>query len=133
MSGAYVAAHAEAERKKKEEEEEMTRYDGKELEDDWEFKIVRSVTGEFKKPGVVERLREEESLAGWKLVEKFDNNRIRFKRPASARKRDATLPPYVDPYRTQYGMTEAGLVLRILLVIGGIVGLIIFLVTFFIL
>jgi hypothetical protein len=37
------------------------------------------------------------------MLEKFDDSRIRFKRPRSARARDVLLPEGVDPYRTQYG------------------------------
>jgi len=104
--GAHIATHAAAERQRRiqrEEEEDMTRYTRDELENDWEFKIVRSGSGAFRKPDVLETLIEEEALAGWEMVEKFDNSRVRFKRPKNARKRDSMLPDYVDPYRTQYG------------------------------
>ena len=36
------------------------------------------------------------------LLEKFDDNRVRFKRPRKARARDIYLPEGVDPYRTRY-------------------------------
>ena len=42
------------------------------------------------------------------LVEKFDNNRIRFKRKIERRNRDQTLG--FDPYRTTVGLGEGGLV-----------------------
>ena len=61
-------------------------------------------------------LSEEEAIASWQLVEKFDKNRVRFKRPTSAQKRDAMLPPGVNPYRTQYGISEGQLAVRILAV-----------------
>jgi len=83
--------------------EEMTAY----TQEDWEFKIVRSDSGVFRKPEVLERLIEEEAQAGWVLLEKFDDNRVRFKRPRSARTRDGFLPDGVDPYRTQYGVPTA--------------------------
>jgi hypothetical protein len=126
MSGAHVAAHAAQEKKKRErqEEEEMTRYNRSELEQDWEFKIVRSVTGAFKKPEVLQTLIQEEALAGWKMVEKFDDNRVRFKRPATAAKDDFKLPPGVDPYRTTYGISEGALGATIGLSILGIVAII---------
>lgn len=131
MSGAHVAIHAQQEKKKREqEEEEMTRYTDNELTEDYEFKIVRSATSGFKKREAVEQVIAEESVAGWKFVEKFDDNRMRFKRPASARSKDFTLPPGVDPYRTTYGMSEFGLAMTILgsmAVLGGLVILIIFL------
>lgn len=85
----------------------MTRYTPEELEGNWEFKIVRSETGAFRRPEVFQTLLQEESIAGWELVEKLDNQRVRFKRPANARRRDATLPPGVDPYRSTYGNATA--------------------------
>jgi hypothetical protein len=124
--------HAALEKRKKEqEEEEMTRYTREELDGDWEFKIVRSVTGDFKKRDIVEQLRAEEALAGWVMVEKFDNNRIRFKRPASAQRKDDQLPPHIDPYRTQYGWSDFRLAMTILGACFLAVGLIVFLVNTF--
>jgi hypothetical protein len=125
MSGASAAVHAAQQKKKRErEEEEMTRYTDKELTEDFEFKIVRSATGAFKKRETVEQIIAEESMAGWKMVEKFDDNRLRFKRLASAKRNDYNLPPGVDPYRTTYGMTEFGLAMTILGIMGGVGGLI---------
>ena len=99
--GAAAAAAAEAERRR--EEEEMTKYTDAELQGEWEFKIVRSNTAAFRKPEVLQRLCAEEAAAGWILVEKFDNQRLRFKRPACARSHDSALG--FDPYRTQYGIS----------------------------
>jgi hypothetical protein len=131
MSGASAAVHAAREKKKREqEEEEMTRYTDKELSEDFEFKIVRSATSAFKNRHKVEQVIAEEAVAGWKFVEKFDDNRMRFKRPASAKRNDYTLPPGVDPYRTTYGMTEFGLAMTILgsmAALGGAIVLIIWL------
>jgi hypothetical protein len=131
MSGASAAVHAAREKKKREqEEEEMTRYTDKELSEDFEFKIVRSATSAFKNRDKVEQVIAEEAVAGWKFVEKFDDNRMRFKRPASAKRNDYTLPPGVDPYRTTYGMTEFGLAMTILgsmAALGGAIVLIIWL------
>ncbi|HNB50491.1 MAG TPA: hypothetical protein PK530_01030 [Anaerolineales bacterium] len=128
MSGAHIAAHAAAERRKQlqEEEERMTRYNSDEVNGDWEFKIVRSATEQFKKPEIFQQMVEEESLAGWQLLEKLDNNRVRFKRPVSARKRDAMLPAGVDPYRTQFGISENMLGLWVGAIILLVVGIIIF-------
>lgn len=132
MSGAHVAIHAanEANKKKQLEEEEMTPYTDKELIEDFEFKIVRSTTEAFKKRETVEQVIAEEAISGWILVEKFDNGRLRFKRPASARRKDAMLPPGIDPYRTQYGMGEgqiALVVLGVLVFLGGLIGSLIWL------
>lgn len=121
MTGAHFAGHAAAEQRKRrmqEEEERMTPYTNTELNDKWEFKIVRSVTNDFKKPGTFRQLIEEEALSGWELLEKLDDGRVRFKRPTSQRRKDTMLPPTVDPYRTQWGMSEGGLAFRIMLVVG---------------
>lgn len=126
MAGETAAVHAAIEKKRQEqEEEEMTRYTENELAEDYEFKIVRSTTGAFKKRETIEQVMAEEALSGWKFVEKFDDNRLRFKRPAGARRNDFSLPPGVDPYRTTYGIGEAGLAFIILGSIALAVGLII--------
>jgi len=103
--GALIAVHAanEQRRKNEQEEEEMTKYKTEDLDQNWEFKIVRSTYPAFRKPEVFQVLLEEESLAGWELVEKLDDRRVRFKRRKETRRRDATLPPGLDPYRTQFG------------------------------
>jgi CHASE3 domain sensor protein len=93
---------------------------------DWEFKIVRSDSAAFRNPEVLKKLVEEEARAGWVMLEKFDDNRVRFKRPRSARAKDAFLPDDVDPYRTQYGGYAArravvvGVILIILLLGGAV-------------
>jgi hypothetical protein len=89
-AGAAAAAAAEA-RRRQEEEEEMTRYTDADLQGEWEFKLVRSNTGAFRSPEVLRQVCVEEARAGWTLLEKFDNQRLRFKRPVSARAGDAGL------------------------------------------
>jgi hypothetical protein len=102
----------------------MTQYTQDDFESNWEFKIVRSDAGAFRKPEIVRKLVEEEARAGWVMLEKFDDSRIRFKRPRSARARDAFLPDDVDPYRTQYGAYAArravlvGVMLGLVLLLG---------------
>jgi hypothetical protein len=127
--GAIVAAHAaqEARRRKEQEEEEMTKYTNDDLEQNWEFKIVRAYFPVFRKPEVFRSLLEEEALAGWELVEKLDDQRIRFKRRREARRKDAALPLGFDPYRTQYGRNTntTGIVIGIisaLLLMGVVLG-----------
>jgi hypothetical protein len=71
-------------------------------------------------------LIEEESQAGWEMIEKFDENRVRFKRPRSARVNDVNLPSYIDPYRTQYGfgrqnLIAVGIVVMLGLMVAGLV------------
>jgi hypothetical protein len=116
-TGAVVAAHH---RQMMAEEERMTTYTSEELNEDWEFKIVRANSAAFRKPETLQALLQEEAVAGWTMVEKFDDSRVRFKRPQSAREQDVYLPEGVDPYRTQYGAPAflyAVLVIGILLLI----------------
>jgi hypothetical protein len=100
-----ISAAASDERRKRQEEEEMTSYTREELAAGWEFKILRSATGTFKKPEALRRVLAEEARAGWTLVEKFDNGRVRLKRPADAKRGDSGLG--FDPYRTCVGMSAA--------------------------
>lgn len=116
-TGAIVAAHQQ---QMMAEEERMATYTREELEEDWEFKIVRANSAAFRKPETLQALLQEEAVAGWAMVEKFDDSRVRFKRPQSAREQDVYLPEGVDPYRTQYGAPAflyAVLVIGILLLI----------------
>lgn len=96
----------------------MTPYTRDDLDTDWEFKIVRAAMPAFHKREVLERLIEEEARAGWVMLEKLDDHRVRFKRPRSARAKDAYLPQGVDPYRTSYGASPARLSAIIALAIG---------------
>jgi hypothetical protein len=117
--GSFVAIRAaqEEQRRIEKEEEEMTQYTREDLEKDWEFKIVRSYSPVFRRPEVFQALLQEESVAGWDLVEKLDDRRVRFKRRLDQRRRDATLPLGFDPYRTQYGSGNT----RIVYVLVGVV------------
>jgi hypothetical protein len=106
--GSFVAtgAGAQAARERQmqlEQEEETLAYTSDDISGDWEFKIVRSSMAAFRRADVFDKLIEEESRAGWIMLEKLDDSRVRFKRPRSARIKDTYLPPDVDPYRTQYG------------------------------
>jgi len=107
--GAFVAIHAaqEQRRRDEQEEEEMTKYTSEDLENNWEFKIVRSDTGAFRKQQVFQNLLQEEQIAGWELVEKLDDRRVRLKRRKEDRRKDAMLPQGYDPYRTNYGSSTA--------------------------
>ena len=128
MHGAHATHAAQEQKKKHEEEEEMTAYTRQELAEDFEFKIMRSSTGKFKNRDVIEQLKAEENMAGGGMVEKFDDNRIRFKRPISAQKKDNLLPSQIDPYRTKFGMSDSGVaavVLGILALVGGTVALLV--------
>ena len=112
-----AAAAARQQKLLAEEEQDMTPYTQTDLDSDWEFKIVRSDYGAFRKPEALDALLEEQAQAGWVMLEKFDNNRIRLKRPRSARARDAFLPEGVDAYSTCYG-TGSTLSTMIAILIG---------------
>jgi hypothetical protein len=107
------AAAAEHERQMRLEEEELTPYSVDDLAQDWEFKILRSATGAFRSAKRLREVLEDEARAGWVLVEKFDNSRVRLKRPAKARDRDGNLN--FDPYRTYVGLYPSTVALFIVI------------------
>ena len=121
-AAAAIAAAKHAEKMRK-EEEQMATY-GKEDLDGWEFKIVRTNTEYFRKPENLRKVIEEEAKAGWEMVEKFDNSRVRFKRKTDMRKNDQFLD--IDPYRTQLGMGSGPMVALILGIIAAATGIIVF-------
>ena len=118
-AGAGAAAAAAARRRMQQEEEEMTEYGPQDLADGWEFKILRSMTGAFRHPDKLQHILSEERRAGWILVEKFDNGRIRLKRPASAREMDGKLDS--DPYRTYVGPSETKFALIVMGIAFGVI------------
>ena len=98
----------------------MTRYTSEELDEGWEFKIVRASMPVFGKQERLRQLVEEEARAGWVLLEKLDDQRVRFKRPRSAREQDECLAQDVDPYRTHYGMMAQSQTVVVSLVLVGV-------------
>lgn len=72
---------------------------------EWEYKIVRASSDLFRDSEVFQQLCEEEAEAGWMLLEKLDDRRVRFKRPISAREAVKTDLFSIDPYRSHYGPT----------------------------
>ena len=122
-AGAAAATAAVYQAKLREEEEYLTTYTGQDL-DGWEFKIVRSagkISGDK-----FRQLCAEERQNGWELVEKFDDYRVRFKRRVEERERDGYSE--IEPYRTQYGLTEAKLVFIILGAVFAVIAIILALV-----
>lgn len=101
----------------------MTEYSPDDLSQGWEFKILRSATSRFKDPAFLKACLDEEARAGWTLIEKFDNSRIRLKRPASSRSTDAGLGH--DPYRTYVGTTEVQLAITIVAAIVVVLALVV--------
>jgi hypothetical protein len=98
----------------------MTNYTRQDLNENWEFKILRSASKSFRNPATLRRVLEEEGRAGWILVEKFDNERIRLKRPMTARDADSALD--FDPYRSYVGLSEGGMAAVVVAVIFGVIG-----------
>lgn len=95
----------------------MTSYTGQDLTEGWEFKILRANTRAFKDQANLKRVCDEEGQNGWTLLEKLDDSRLRFKRPAKARD-NAQVGP-VDPYRSHFGMDPTKLAFTI---VGSILG-----------
>jgi hypothetical protein len=130
-AGAVAAA---ARRGQFEEEEKMTPYTEDELGNDWEFKIVRANWRVFRNPAEFKKLISQEEPAGWVLLEKLDDSRVRFKRRRSSQANDAQLLANgVDPYRSHYGMSPyaySAIVFAMTLAVAlGIIAVITFLAT----
>ncbi len=81
----------------------MTNYQPRDL-DGWEFKILRATSARFRDASRLRAVLDEEAQAGWELVEKFDDRRIRLKRRVEWREKDGGAP--VDPYRTWVGLSQ---------------------------
>ncbi len=75
----------------------------------WEYKIVRASGDLFRDPKVLQRLRDEEADAGWILLEKLDDRRIRFKRPLATAQIQNAEYLEIDPYRSHYGSSAPSL------------------------
>lgn len=105
----------------------MTNYTNHDMAGEWEFKIIRSTNNAFRSPERLGAVLEEEAAAGWELIEKLDDSRVRLKRKQSSRRRDAELPPGFDPYRTKIGLNSQaatmiiGLILAFMLGVGVLV------------
>ena len=121
-AGAAAAAAAARLRAQHEEEERLSDYSPNDLAKGWEFKIVRANTAAFRKPEVMQQVCDEEARSGWELVEKFDDTRLRFKRPTAAR--NIPSPAGIDPYRTTYGISQGKLTTIILIAVFGSMALI---------
>ena len=100
----------------------------------WEFKFLRFPLPFFRDAEGLQNVLSDEAAAGWMLVEKFDDKRVRLKRPVSARDHDESLD--WDPYRTmtpsmvkelkrlgRRNLTVIGVVTLLTATIGLVVGL----------
>lgn len=99
----------------------MTPYDRDDLEG-WEFKILRATTQKFRDREELRRILDEEAQAGWELVEKFDDTRLRLKRRIESRENDRRSD--IDPYRIWVGITPARQGAIIVAVILGVLALV---------
>jgi hypothetical protein len=126
-AGAAAAAAAAAKQRADQEEEEMTPYGADDLAQDWQFKILRSVSGKFRDPVWMHAVLAEEGRAGWTLVEKFDDSRLRLKRPASAKAGDPALG--FDPLRTWVGISPTRFTLLTLAGVFAGIGLLVALIV----
>lgn len=108
-AAAGAAAAAAAAEMQRREEEEMTPYTPRDLAEGWEFKILRSNFATFRNPEKFRAILDEEARGGWILVEKFDDQRIRLKRPAAKEAIPGDFADGYDPYRTTVGMSQAAL------------------------
>ncbi len=72
---------------------------------EWEYKIVRAKWDAFRDPAIFEQLCIEEAQAGWTLLEKLDNRRVRFTRSRTVRILIKSADLSFDPYRTEYRQT----------------------------
>ena len=122
-AGAAAAAAAARLRAQHEEEERLSAYSPDDLANGWEFKIVRANTAAFRKPEVMQQVCDEEARSGWELVEKFDDSRLRFKRPTSTR--NIPSPAGLDPYRTMYGISQGQQTAVVLIAVFAVTALII--------
>ncbi|NJK59831.1 MAG: hypothetical protein HC918_05670 [Oscillatoriales cyanobacterium SM2_1_8] len=104
INKAYQAQKAGARaRQQQEEEETLTRYEAAQPasgypQGGWEFKIVRSSFRRFRYRHVLQAVCEEEAQSGWILLEKLDDERLRFRRPVAFRANDRLVAR--DSYRT---------------------------------
>jgi hypothetical protein len=109
-------------RLEEEEEEEMSSPDAVEATRH-EYKILRSATGAFRSPVKFSELLNEEARAGWELLEKLSDHRVRLRRHIKWRNDDARLSQ--DPYRTRVGMSEDALTLWVVTAVSAVIGAII--------
>src|SRR5450432_1884352 len=109
LSAGAAAAAAEAKRQQDYEEEEEVTPMNSDSSGAVEYKILRSVTNAFRDRARFQSALDEEAKAGWELVEKLDNARVRLRRSIGCRKNDSNLE--VDPYRIWVGMGQGTLAL----------------------
>lgn len=71
---------------------------------DLEYKIIQAQTPLFAETAKMHELLEVEATAGWRLLEKESNYRIKLQREVSHRKNDPSLN--IDAYRSTIGVSS---------------------------
>lgn len=71
---------------------------------DLEFKVLHSTTPMFANAKKIEEVMAQEAQAGWQLLEKLDNYKLRLQRNISHRSKDQNLG--FDAYRSQVGVNN---------------------------
>lgn len=88
-----------------------------------EYKILQSQTPRFSDPAKMQEALAEEAKAGWSLLEKEDNFRLKLQRHISNRENDKNLD--FDAYRSTIGvpaiMTYAASALVTILIVSTII------------
>jgi len=120
--GAAVAAERKRQQLQQQEEEEEVTPLGPDPSGPFEYKIIRSSTAAFKNPAKLRAFLEVEARAGWELLEKLDDSRVRLKRNIAWRQQDNDLAQ--DPYRTKVGVTEGMIAVWAILVALGVAALV---------
>lgn len=69
-----------------------------------EYKVITSQTPMFADTSKMHEVLEQETKAGWRLLEKQDNYRIRLQRDISERENDGSLG--FDAYRSTVGVSS---------------------------
>ena len=69
-----------------------------------EYKVIQAQTPLFASTPKMHEILEEEAQAGWRLLEKEDNYRLKLLRETSHRENDKNLG--IDPYRTTVGVSS---------------------------
>ena len=69
-----------------------------------EYKVIQSQTPMFSDTAKMHEILDEEAKAGWRLLAKEDNYRLKLQRDISNRANDTALD--IDAYRTTVGVSS---------------------------
>ena len=89
-----------------------------------EYKVLTSQTPAFAKQEYIAKIMEQETRAGWQLLEKYDNYKLRLQRDISHRENDKNLD--FDAYNTSvgvssivtYGVSAAAVIIVVLVILN---------------